>query len=691
LSWRIGIDIGGAFTDLLAVNDKTGEVIWVKVESTPPRFSKGVLEAVSKSGIDLSDAAYIVHGQTVVINTIITRSGAKTGLITTRGFDILDIGRANRRDLFNLKYRKPEPLVPRFLTIKVDERVLADGSVEKPINELQVRIGVRELVEKGVESFAVSFINSYANSVHEKRAKEIIIEELEKLGKPVYVTISSEITKEWREYERTVTAVLNAYTQPILHTYLSELEEAFKSRGFKGTFYVMTASAGTVTSGYAKNYPIFTVEGGPIAGIIGGINLGELLGEKNIIVLDGGSTTTKAGLVEGLKPKVTTEYYIERDRFRPGYPVRVPVVEIVEVGNGGTSIAWIDEFGNLKVGPKAAGAYPGPACYGKGGSEPTLTDAYVVNGYLNPKYLLGGELPIKRELAEKALNKLAEYYNIPVEEVADAIIRIANEQAAHVIRLVSVQKGYDPRNFVLIAHGGSGPMFAPFIAEDLNIPRIIVPAIPAGVFNAWGMLTTDLRHDIVYTHVMKLENTIECSEMLSKTYESLERDILETFMREGIEPEKVVVSRYADIRYYGQEWTIKIPIVSGKIGVKEVGVIWERFEEAHEREYGFRLPGNPVEIVNFHVIGLSKVKKYEFKPVKKLETTLSHAFLEERDVYFGKSKGYKLVPVYQKELLPVKAEIEGPCIIEEKTATLVVTEKFKAKTDEYLNVILVKK
>jgi len=691
MSWRVGIDIGGAFTDLIAFNDERGEVKWVKVESTPPEFEKGVIETVKKSGIDLSRVKYIVHGQTVVINTIVTRSGAKVGLITTRGFrDILEIGRANRRDLFNLKYRKPEPFVPRYLRLEVRERILYDGSVLVPLHEDDVRNAVRELIKHGVESIVIGFINSYANPEHEIKAAKIAEEELRKLGRDIPITLSHEITREWREYERFNTAVLNAYVLPRVKKYIEELEQTFSSMGFRGTFYVMLSNAGMATASYVKRYPIFTVEGGPIAGTIGGIAMAELLGYRNIIVLDGGSTTTKASLVKDLLPRITTEYYIERDRFRAGYPIRVPVVEITEIGNGGTSIAWIDETGRLRVGPKAAGAYPGPACYGKGGTEPTVTDAYVVDGYLNPEYLLGGELKINKDLAERAIAKLAKHYGMSVEEAAFAVIRIANDQASSIIKQISVQRGYDPREFVLIAHGGAGPMFAPFIAQELRIPSIVVPAIPAGVFNAWGMIMADVRHDIVYTNIIRLETSESMAKQISEIYDQLEKQVLKIFEEEGIEPENVTLIRYADMRYYGQEWTIKVPIMPGKIGVNEVGEIENRFHEAHEREYGFKLLGNPVEIVNFHIVGIHRTAKPKLRELPEGGSP-DKALLGEREVYFGRGIEFKNIPVYKRELLPRNSTINGPALIEEITATTIVPLNFQAKVDRYGNLVLTPK
>jgi N-methylhydantoinase A len=691
MSWRAAIDIGGAFTDLLAVNDATGDQIWIKIESTPSDYSTGVVEALGRSTLDLKKTSFLVHGQTVVINTIITRTGSKVGLITTDGFDILEIGRANRRDLFNMKYRKPEPLVPRDLKVRVKERIMAGGTIHVPLNEGEVRAAVKKLLGTGVEAFAVSFINSYANPAHEKRAGELVLDELERANRRPFITLSHELTREWREYERTSTAVLNSYVQPRFDAYLGKLEQGLGKERFQGILYIMLANAGMSTADFAKNYPIYTIEGGPVAGVVGALAIAEILGDKNIIVLDGGSTTTKASLVKDLLPKISTDYYVERDRFNPGHPVRVPVVEVVEIGSGGTSIAWIDDVGSLKVGPKATGADPGPACYGRGGQEPTLTDAYVVAGYLNPKYLLGGELKIKKDLAENALKKIAGHFSVSIEEAANAIIRIANDQAAHVIRLISVQKGYDPRDFTLIAHGGSGPMFAPFISSELQIPKIVVPAIPAGVFNAWGMLAADIRHDMVHTHIIKITDRDQASGVANKIYEELESQIFAVFSSEGVERDRVSIVRYADMRYYGQEHTIKVPLPSGTYRAEQVRDMEGRFVEAHLREYGFTLPGNAVELVSIHVVGISRVKKPPLRPLADGGRSMEKAYLGERDVYLGRSVGSRRIPIYKRELLPAEAVVKGPAIIEESTSTIVVSEDFVSKLDQYGNILIVHK
>ncbi|MDT7892272.1 MAG: hydantoinase/oxoprolinase family protein [Thermoproteota archaeon] len=684
---RLGIDIGGAFTDLVAYDEESGSLIWTKVETTPKDLSQGVLNSIQASGINLSNVRMIVHGQTLIINSIVTREGAKVGLMTTWGHrDILELQRANRRDIYNFRYKKPVHFVPRRLSLEIRERIGGDGSIIVPLNSEDVKSAVEKFLQEGVESICVSFLNSYINPTHEIEAAKTIKEVLNSKGKHVHITLSHEITREWGEYERTSTAVLNAFVKPKWINYLSKLEKETKKRGFHGSFFLMLSNGGMSLMNFIKEYPIYTVESGPVAGVIGGIAIAEFLNERNIIVLDGGSTTTKASLIEGLVPRINTEYFIGRDKFNPGYPVKVPTVEIAEVGNGGTSIAWIDEIGRLRVGPKAMGADPGPACYGKGGDKPTVTDAYVVNRLINPNYLLGGEMKIYRDLAIKVVKNIAEYYNVSVEEAAEGIIKIANENAANVIRLISVQKGYDPRDFSLIAHGGAGPMFAPFIAEELEIKKIIVPAIPPGVFSAWGMLLTDVKHDVIITNIVEVKD--DTIENINKTFHEVDKKLLAIFEEENFQVKDVLLYHYADMRYKGQEHTVKVPLNTGEIKNEDIPIIIERFHEYHERAYSFRLPNSPVQIVNFHGMGIVKVKRPPLKE-RIIDTKIDEAIKETREVYiYG---DYKQLPVYDKQKLPTNLKLLGPAVIEDPTSTILVLMNQEFFKDKYGNLIIHKR
>jgi len=674
---RIGIDIGGAFTDLVAYDDRTKELHWVKVESTPKNLSEGVTECVKRSGISRSDFEQVIHGQTVVINTIIERKGARVGLITTRGHrDVLELQRGNRRDMYNFRYRKPEPIIPRFLRIEVDERMMADGTVLKELDKDQVKGASRKLREDGVDAICVAFLNSYANPVHEIETRVTIANVVN-----VPIVVSHEVTREWREYERFTTAALNAYVLPIIDRYLGDLQGVLAEDARNNM--AMTSEGGMVTFDFARRFPIHTVESGPVAGVVGAIGISEIIGERNIIALDGGSTTTKASLVEDLTPKVTTEYYVERDRFRPGLPVMVPVVRTVEIGNGGTSIAWIDEVGRVRVGPKAAGAEPGPACYGKGGREPTLTDAYVVTGLLNPNHLLGGELKIHHDLAVNALDKLADKLGSGIDETAEGVIKLANDNAAYAINLVSVQRGYDPRDFFLVAYGGSGPMFAPFIAEELEIERIAVPAIPPGVFSAWGMLNSDIRHSTILTNICRLDAS-KLGE-INGTFEKLEDEVRGMFRSESIE-EPIVFERYADMRYYGQEHTVKVQVAANRLDADGIRALEESFHQAHEREYAFNMPGDPIELVNSQVVGIKKTLKLSLRELQNVNSKVNDAIITERKVYLN--GGHEKLPVYDRTKLSRGAILDGPSIMEDPTSTIIVLRGQSATIDRFGNMLI---
>lgn len=686
MSKRVAIDIGGGFTDLFAIDEETGAITWSKDETTPWNYSEGVIRVFTKSAVEPSNVSSLLHGQTLVINTIITRRGAKVGLITTKGFkDVILITRSNRRDIYNLKYRKPVSFVPRRLIREAAERIASDGSVITSLNEEEVEAATRELASLGVESYAICYINSYANPSHEQRSKEIVIEALRRMGitPHVYVSVSCEITGEWREYERTSTTVLNAYVHPQMDRYLKNLEETLRKKGVRGELFMMLSSGGVSTFSYAANYPILSIESGPAAGVIGAISIGELLGIRNIIALDGGSTTTKASLVEGLVPRVLTDYYVERDQFNAGYPVKVPVIDIVEVGNGGGSIAWVDERGGLRVGPSSAGADPGPACYGRGGDKPTLTDAYLLTGILNPNYFLGGQLKLDVKLAERAMALVGERLGLSVEETAFGVVRLGNDNASQVIRRISIERGYDPRDFTLIAFGGSGPMFASFIADELEIGNVIVPSIPPGVFSAWGLLMTDLRHDFIKTSITRLDDP-RAVDKITETYDELARRARETIASKALTRGNFLVARYADMRYYGQEHVLKVIVPDASVDKALVDQIANAFHETHYRHYAFRLDG-PIEIVNYHLVAFVKVRKPIVKPVEKENKSVAEAYKEQREAYLDARKGWVKVDVYERGMLPPETVLNGPLILEDPTSTTIVLKEQKLRVDRYGN------
>lgn len=680
MPYRVAIDIGGGFTDLVAVDETTGEIHWAKDHTTPRELTEGVVRVIATSKVDPSTCTQFLHGQTLVINSILQRRGARVGLITTKGFrDILELQRSNRKDIFNLKYKKPEPFVPRYMRAEVDERVLADGTVLRPIQNSEVTQAYEKLRAEGAESIAICFINSYVNPTNERDALRALDPEQDGGRK---VTISSDVTREWREYERTNTAVLNAYVMPLADTYIKKLTSRLREMKFAGAFYMMMSSGGVAPFSFVEHTPIATVESGPVAGVVAGTRIAELIGEKNVIVLDGGSTTTKASLVEDLSIKFTTDYAIEKDEYHPGYPIKIPIIDIVEIGNGGGSIAWTDELGNLRVGPISAGAVPGPACYGIGGTEPTVTDAYLAVGFLSPKYFLGGQFDLNPTLAKKSLEKIASQFGISPEEAAFAVIRLANDNAAQVLRLISVRRGYDPRDFALIAHGGSGPMLSPFIAEELEIPRIIVPVIPPGNFSAWGLLMSELKHDVVKTTIARLDSP-NVGRVFNDGYTELKQEILGLF--EEAVRSSIILQRTADLRYYGQEHTIRVPVPGDAIDSSAVSEIDGRFRAQHQREYGFGLK-TAAELVNLHITGVLPTKKPRILE-SVIKGSVEDSLKAERRVYWG-DDGWLATKIFERSRILPHARIEGPGIIEEPTSTTLVRRGYYAEADQYGNLVL---
>lgn len=678
---RIASDIGGTFTDLVFHDEESGRLGLTKAATTPDDFGRGVLDTIEKADLDAAATRFFVQGSTVVINALTERTGARTGLITTKGFrDVLEIGRANRSDIYNLAFRKPEPFVPRDLRLEVPERVNYKGDVLQSLDEDAVRDAVHQLKSDGVEAIAICFLHSYANPTHEQRAAEIAREEAPDL----WVTASTDITREWREFERTDTAALNAYVQPTASRYLSKLEEDLGQLGVRsGILHAMQSNGGIATFTQAQAAPIRLVESGPVAGVIGAVAVGKLVGADNIISLDIGGTTAKSSLVLGGFIRTISDYKIEWSPSSPGYPLMVPVVDIVEIGAGGGSIAWVDKAGALKVGPKSAGAIPGPACYGQGGMEPTVTDANVVVGRINPAYFLGGEIKIDVQAARTAMQQVAAPFGLTESQAALGIIRLANANMDNLLRLVSVRRGFDPRDFTLVAFGGGGSMHATALARGLHIGRVIVPVAP-GHFSAWGMLMTDLRTDHVRTLIVRTDR-ISPSELAEILHE-LETEAVEYLGYEGTGSGDAVVQRFADMRYLGQEHTVKVPLPDDLSGSETIGEIEERFHALHEQHYTFRLDGSAVEFVNFHLTAFGVVDKPEIRTVgKNSDSTV--ALKGTRNVDFD-DLGWHESAIYERDRLGAGTQIEGPAVVEEPAASTVLFPGDRLEVDEYGNLVI---
>jgi N-methylhydantoinase A len=490
---RAATDVGGTFTDLVAfsTDPETGrqEILTAKADTTPPEFERGVLDVLEKSGIVTSEIGFLAHGTTLVINAITERKGVKTGLITTTGFrDSLEIARGNRPDYFNLHYEKPPPFVPRYLRREVPGRLTHDGREREPLDLADVPGIIEDFRADGVEAVAICLLHAYADPTHE----QAVLDRVRELWPEATAVASHQITREWREYERTSTTVLSAYVQPVAERYLTRLATGVREAGFDGQLYIMQSNCGVDSVEKTKAIPITMVESGPASGFWGAAELGRLIGEPNVLALDIGGTTAKCSLIEGGHVKVISDYWIERSRLSAGYPIMVPVVDLVEIGNGGGSIAWVDDFGKLHVGPRSAGAVPGPAAYGRGGTAATTTDANLELGRINRDFFCGGEIAADMAAAGRALDEVAERLGVDRASAAQGVVRIANNNMINALKLISLNRGYDPRDFTLVAFGGGGGMHAVALAGELGIRKVVIPRA-ADVFSAWGMLMSDLR------------------------------------------------------------------------------------------------------------------------------------------------------------------------------------------------------
>jgi len=675
---RVAIDVGGTFTDLCALDESTGALTFVKDSTTPKNYAEGVIRVIKKSRLkgDQIDR-FIGTGSTMVINALTEMKGAKVALVTTKGFrDVLEIQRSNRTDIYNFRYEKPKPIVPRHLRFEVDERMSYSGEILRPFDG-QIDHAVDSCKKEGVESIAVALYNSYANPDHELKVGKMLEEKLP----GVYLTMSHELSREWREYERVNTAVMNAFVQPKVTQYLTSLEKEMRSLGVNIKLHVMQSNGGVTTFELGTRTPIYQVESGPIGGVIGAKEMGNALGLKNIITIDVGGTTAKTSLIDSGKIKTITEYSVGRTQFYAGLPVKVPVVDIVEIGAGGGSIVWVDELGSMKVGPQSAGADPGPACYGLGGIEPTITDAFVLTGVIDPDFFLNGEIKLKADLAEKAFANVAHKLGISLTDAAIGAIRLTTANMVNAIKLISVRRGYDPRDFATVAFGGGGPLFATSLASELEMGTVVIPRVP-GVFSAWGMLMTDLRHDYVRTKVAKLDQ--ETLKELKRVFEDMMGKAYGQLEEEGIEKKSARFDAVLDIRYLGQEHTVPTPVPIDD-SPESLRIIEKRFHALHLKAYTFTL-SDPLEVVNVHLMANGSVKKPKLRGGK-IRSRAKAKAKSSRRAYVAEA-GFRRVPVFNRDGLQLGNTVKGPAIIEEATSTTVLRPGDSLNVDKFGNLIV---
>jgi N-methylhydantoinase A len=663
MTWRIAVDIGGTFTDLVAIGPG-GEVVRAKALTTPERLVEGVLNTIDRAGIRAEEASDVVHGSTVAINAILQQRGVRTALLTTRGFrDVLEMGRKNRPDMYNLFFEPRVCLVPRELRVEIDERVGFDGEVLTPLDPDELRAVLRSL-PSDVEAIAICFLHSYAHPEHELEARRIAQEERPN----AHVTASSMVSGEFREYERTSTAVANAYVGPLVASYLGDLRGSLAERGFTGPLLITQSNGGVMTADQAIEQPILTTESGPAAGVNGAAWIGRELGLDNLIAFDMGGTTAKACVVLDGVPEVASEYYI--GGRLTGIPVQAPFLEIVEVGTGGGSIGHVDSGGGLRVGPISAGSSPGPACYGFGGTDPTVTDANVLVGKIGTDFH-GSQLTLHPDRAFEALTELGRPLGVDAMECANGIIRVANSIMANAIRAVTIERGRDPRDFTLVAYGGAGPLHAAALAEELQIARVIIPA-GSGTFAAFGMQVTDLRHDAARTFVGRLDVLDDAVvEAAFRELEASAQRFMDVHGEVAVEP-TIQFTRRLDMRYVGQFHPLTLDLPPGSFGEVR-GKVPDLFHEAHDQRYGHCAVGEAIEVSALRVTATRAV----LKSAPAADGSPEPRQLPSRDVFFENGDKFS-TPVFDGAGLQPGRVIEGPAIIEEDTTHIVVPPRARA-------------
>lgn len=689
MKYQLGIDIGGTFTDLVLLEENTGKLFFGKTLTTYDNPSNGIIngtkELLAKHDVDASDLKGIVHGTTLVTNSIIERKGALTGFITTKGFeDVLEIGRELRYDIYDIFLTVPEPLVARNFRYGIKERLDFQGNIIENIKESEIELVVDKLIKQGVKSIAVCFLNSFTNPIHERKVGEYINKKYPK----IYVSLSCDVMPEIREYERSSATAMNAYVQPLTDQYLSTLSKRLQEElGFQGTLNIMISSGRLTTVDGAIKTPIQLLESGPAGGTMAGVFFGKLTGKKDLLAFDMGGTTAKASLIFDLKPEITNHFEAARVmRFKKGsgLPVRISVIDMIEIGAGGGSIAHLNNLGLLQIGPESAASEPGPACYGRGGTRPTVTDADLVLGYLNEDYFLGGIMKLNKEAARNALNEyIAKPLNISIEEASMGIHRVVNENMANAARVHILEKGYDPRFYAMLAFGGAGPVHAFQTARLLNSPQLIIP-VGAGVVSALGFLVSPIASEQIRSYVSSIARidwkylNIQLEEMEKAGFEFLEGA--------GVNTSEGNVTRVIDMRYSGQGHEISVTIPNGILSELSIEIIEQSFTKEYEFRYGRSIQDIGIEAVTWRVIVAGKSP--EIIPNQVVKTEGKEALKGTRSVYLMGDKSYSNVPVYNRYDLKSNMILDGPAIIEEVESTVIIGRNSTIQIDEFKNIII---
>jgi N-methylhydantoinase A len=686
---RVGIDIGGTFTDLVLIDDETGRRAVGKVLTTPDDPSEGVenglVELLDREGVEARQVGTIVHGTTLVTNALIERRGARTALLTTEGFrDVLAIGTEHRYDMYDVFIEKPEPLVPRGLRYGVRERSLDDGSVMLELDEEQVRSIVAELHERDVRAVAVSFLHSFRNPAHERRVGEILADEAPEMS----VSLSSEVAPEIREYERTSTTVANVYTRPLVEGYLTSLEERLERLGLVGSLYIMLSNGGTASAKTARRFPVRLLESGPAAGALAAAFYGRAMDLPDVLSFDMGGTTAKACLIEGGEALGANEFEVARVyRFKKGsgLPVKISAIEMIEIGAGGGSIASIGPLGLPKVGPASAGSDPGPACYGRGGEEPTVTDADLALGYLDPDFFLGGKMRLDRDAALRALQKIARPLGLDAVQAAWGIHQVVNENMANAARVHAVERGKDPRAYPLFAFGGAGPVHGYRVARALGVRRFVSP-LGAGATSAFGFLCAPLSFDFVRSLYGRLDD-LDWPEVNGALGEMEEegRDLLRA---SGVADAEVGVRRLCEMRYVGQGHEVAVELPDGYLGSEDANRLSDLYRKEYRRLYGRDGPDVPLETITWRLEVSSPRPEILLHNGESSAGDSEDARKGEREIFLPEDEGFATVPVYDRYPLCPGATFDGPAVIEERESTVVLGPGCRAEVDGARNLVV---
>ena len=666
--YRVSADIGGTFTDIVVENQKDETISTIKVLSTPDNPANAVFDGLN-SNLNIKDISFIVHGTTVGLNAFLERKGSRVLLIITKGVsDTYTIARGDRKELYNVQYSKPGTLVPRKDVVEVDERIMWDGSIHTALNENDLSKIAKMINDEDIKAIAVCYLHSYVNPEHEIKTREFLSKQI---AEDVVISLSHEIAREWREYERASTAVMNSYIGPVTNNYLKSLKSQLQNSEYDKPLYIMQSNGGVIRAESALEQPVKTLLSGPVGGTIGGQALSKLINRPNLICVDMGGTSFDMSLIINGKPSVTNE--TEQEYI----PLLIPLVDIHTIGAGGGSVAWLENEA-LRVGPRSAGANPGPACYGKEGKEPTVTDANLFLGRLGKESKLGGWMDLDINASVNVLDTLSKKLKISPIELAEGILSIINAKMADAIRTITVKEGIDPREFSLVAFGGAGSMHAVWLAEELEINEIIVPNDP-GTFSAWGMLQTDIRRDLTVNFYQNFQN-LEQKKLL-KNYNKLKEEASELLKSESVEEADMNFSLTADMRYIGQEYYVNVELVE-PFNLEEIN---KNFHDTYEKQYGHSTPEGPCEFINLRLIALGKIPKSgSIKSVEE-ETDITNT---KREVIFNQKAHH--TDVLSRQKIKINNKFKGPAVIEESTATTVVPPNYNIVKDDFGNIIISK-